>query len=288
MPEMNTTYKPLDGFRGSVRVDSFIEKPSKVAANHLRNIIIQKKLGTGAYGEVFLGDWNGTPVALKNVTKRGQKFISEVDTLSHLNHPNIVRFLGIFINSSNENFIVTEYCKQGSLIDTLKSKKLGLYQLISIAVDSAKGMVYLEDNEVLHRDLAARNILLDDMEHIKIGDFGLSVKGFTQIVDDDIPFRWSAPEVLQNGKFTSKADVWSFGVVLWEMYSGGQLPYSSYQNNTEIVSAITGGIHLPRSTTTPDAVWKLMTDCWNRNPNDRPKFGTILRSLKDIQTVTKR
>jgi len=262
-------------------------KDSSNLIRALTNVRIIKKLGAGDFGEVYVADWNGTPVALKKLGEKGtlSSFLSEVDMLASLNHPNIVRLLGTYTDDDNgDQFLVTEYCKQGSLLNTLQTRPLSLLQLLKVASESAKGMVYLESNKVLHRDLAARNILMDDIEHIKIGDFGLSRTAEAEYLNatDKIPIRWSAPELFQRKPYTTKSDVWSFGVVLWEIFSRGQQPYS-WLSATEVGRFVCGGKRLPKLDTIPDPIWELINKCWESEPSNRPSFSVILKTLRIVK-----
>jgi len=178
-----------------------------------------------------------------------------------------------------------EYYKQGSLLDYMKSRqeKFSETELISISLQIAKGMAFLENHQVLHRDLAARNIFIDDASHIKIGDFGMSReaagKGEYRNTDAQVPIRWTAPEIFDSSPFTSKADVWSYSVLLWELFSYGEHPYGSMKT-WDIISYIRDGRRLQKLETIPEDIWKLMDRCWESDPEKRPTFAEIVGCLK--------
>jgi len=209
-----------------------------------------------------------------------------LETLEKLNHPNIVRLLGIYFDK-NSYYIVTEFVKLGSLSDVLDSEKMTFSQLMKIALQVCCGMRYLESNQIVHRDLAVRNILVskEGEDYIaKISDFGLarSDNYYTQLGStSELPIRWCSIEVFSKGKHSSKSDVWSFGVLLWEMVSGGIIPYTG-RSLLEVVEYVTGGGRLPKPKDCPDELYNIMLLCWKDSPKDRPSFEDLYKIIEKV------
>eukprot|EP00064_Thunnus_orientalis_P008470 superscaffoldBa00001006_g8493 len=160
-------------------------------------------------------------------------------------------------------------------------------QLVGILRGIASGMKYLSDMSYVHRDLAARNILVNSNLVCKVSDFGMS-----RVLEDDpeaayttrggkIPIRWTAPEAIAYRKFTSASDVWSYGIVMWEVMSYGERPYWD-MSNQDVIKAIDEGYRLPPPMDCPVALHQLMLDCWQRERADRPKFGQIVNMLDKL------
>jgi len=145
-------------------------------------------------------------------------------------------------------------------------------------------MVYLQSKNILHRDLAARNILIED-NIVKVSDFGLSRESpdnYYKISTSKVPVRWTAVEVLEGKAFTSSADVWSYGVTIWEIFSMGKLPFS-WLSNKEVTEQVPVGERLSKPEKCPDQVWNLLVKCWNKDPNSRPSFVQIIHELREVK-----
>uniref|UniRef100_A0A673Z6Y1 receptor protein-tyrosine kinase n=1 Tax=Salmo trutta TaxID=8032 RepID=A0A673Z6Y1_SALTR len=185
--------------------------------------------------------------------------------------------------------IITEYMENGSLDAFLRKNdgRFTVIQLVGILRGIASGMKYLSDMSYVHRDLAARNILVNSNLVCKVSDFGMS-----RVLEDDpeaayttrggkIPIRWTAPEAIAYRKFTSASDVWSYGIVMWEVMSYGERPYWD-MSNQDVIKAIDEGYRLPPPMDCPVALHQLMLDCWQRERGDRPKFGQIVNMLDKL------
>ncbi|CAG9761026.1 unnamed protein product [Ceutorhynchus assimilis] len=152
-------------------------------------------------------------------------------------------------------------------------------ELQDFALQIASGMAFLESIDVTHRDLAARNILVSENKVLKISDFGMSRTGiYVNTAQKRQPLRWMAPEAIESRRCDNKTDVWSFGVVLWEIGSLGAFPYKDLSNE-QVIAHILQGKRLDRSETCTDKLYQLMQTCWYQNPDDRPRFEDIARQL---------
>jgi tyrosine-protein kinase Srms len=152
-------------------------------------------------------------------------------------------------------------------------------------------MKYLADNNIIHRDFALRNLLLSgtDKLSVKVADFGLSrimQGGYYKTDDKQIPVKWSAIEVLKTGTYTPKSDVWSFGVMLWELFSFGNVPYSGLSNMETVDQVCEKGYRLPLPKSCPIDLHELMKQCWLENAKHRPTFQEIIDDIEKVQKNT--
>ncbi|XP_078411299.1 protein-tyrosine kinase 6-like isoform X2 [Cetorhinus maximus] len=158
---------------------------------------------------------------------------------------------------------------------------LGLEQLLDMAVQVAEGMSYLESQNYVHRDLAARNVLVGDNCICKIADFGLArvvKEGVYMSQSTAIPYKWTAPEAIEFGRFSVKSDVWSFGVLLYEIFTHGRTPYPGLDNQ-EVVSMISEGYRMPCPDGCPGKLYEIMLQCWNSTAQNRPSFKALVQIL---------
>ncbi|XP_039726973.1 proto-oncogene tyrosine-protein kinase ROS isoform X1 [Pteropus medius] len=267
-------------------------------------------LGSGAFGEVYegtavdiLGVGSGeTKVAVKTLKKGSTdqekiEFLKEAHLMSKFNHPNILKQLGVCLLNEPQ-YIILELMEGGDLLTYLRKARmkafhgplLTLVDLVDLCVDISKGCVYLEQLHFIHRDLAARNCLVSVKDYsspsriVKIGDFGLA----RDIYKNDyyrkrgeglLPVRWMAPESLIDGIFTTQSDVWSFGILIWEILTLGHQPYPAHSNLDVLNYVQTGGrLEPPRHC--PDDLWNLMAQCWAQEPDQRPTFQKIQDQLQ--------
>uniref|UniRef100_A0A4W6BS78 receptor protein-tyrosine kinase n=1 Tax=Lates calcarifer TaxID=8187 RepID=A0A4W6BS78_LATCA len=271
---------------------------------HPSHITKQKVIGAGEFGEVYRGilkvpGRKEVAVAIKTLKpgyteKQRQDFLSEASyhgaVLPPEHHPS---------GGVKHAMIVTEYMENGALDRYLRDHdgEFSSYQLVGMLRGIAAGMKYLSDMSYVHRDLAARNILVNNTLECKVSDFGLS-----RVLEDDpegtyttsggkIPIRWTAPEAIAYRKFTSASDVWSFGIVMWEVMAFGERPYWDMSNH-EVMKAINEAFRLPAPMDCPSAVYQLMLQCWLQDRSKRPRFGDIvslldklLRSPDSLKTI---
>uniref|UniRef100_A0A3P8XKA3 receptor protein-tyrosine kinase n=1 Tax=Esox lucius TaxID=8010 RepID=A0A3P8XKA3_ESOLU len=259
------------------------------------SIHIEKVVGIGEFGEVCSGRLRlqgkrEIYVAIKSLKagyseKQRRDFLSEASIMGQFDHPNIIRLEGV-VTRCKPVMIITEFMENGSL-DTFLRKHDGQFtviQLVGMLRGIASGMKYLSDMGYVHRDLAARNILVNSNLVCKVSDFGLS-----RVLQEDpeaayttrLPIRWTAPEAITYRKFTPASDIWSYGVVMWEVMSYGERPYWD-MSNQDVIKAVDEGYRLPPPMDCPVCLHQLMLDCWQRDRTHRPSFIQILNMLDKL------
>jgi len=259
------------------------------------DITLQEKIGKGEFGDVRLGTYGGKKVAVKellNVTSLAtQKFLTEAKVMTSLQHENLVRLLGLVIEEKGSKdervkiFLVTEYMGKGSLLEYLRSRGrqyVDKKDQIRFAYDTCCGMAYLESTLVVHRDLAARNVLLSEDGQAKVADFGLASSDGATVEGGKLPIKWTAPEALRNAEFSNKSDMWSFGILLWEIYSFGRVPYPRIPLG-DVVKHVEKGYQMEAPDGCPPPVYTIMKDAWKLNPKDRPKFALVKDKLAEFK-----
>jgi len=254
-----------------------------------KSIIKGTQLGSGQFGEVFEGTHQGKKVAiktLKNVSREAvDEFLAEAKVMTKLKHANLVQLIGV-VTQGDEIMLVTEFMSKGNLLDFLRSRGRAVVSVgmqLQFAKDICSGMAYLEKEAVVHRDLAARNVLIAEDNSAKVADFGLAKESeYGDIDSSKLPIKWTAPEVLRQKVSTSKSDVWSFGVTLWEIFSFGRSPYPR-MSQKEVVEKITQGYRMEKPEECSDPVYDVMQKCWLIAPLDRPTFKSLKKLLDKIK-----
>ncbi|KAK7915565.1 hypothetical protein WMY93_011326 [Mugilogobius chulae] len=234
-------------------------------------------VGSGAQGAVFLGKLHGQEVAVKKVRNIKE---TDIKHLRKLKHPNIITFKGICTQAPCY-CIIMEYCAQGQLYEVLRAgRKIHPSLLMDWAMGIAGGMNYLHLHKIIHRDLKSPNMLITYDDAVKISDFGtskeLSDKSTKMSFAGTVA--WMAPEVIRNEPVSEKVDIWSFGVVLWEMLTG-EVPYKDVDSSAIIWGVGNNSLQLPVPDTCPDSFKLLLRQCWNCKPRNRPSFRQILLHL---------
>uniref|UniRef100_G3U210 Ephrin type-B receptor 1 n=1 Tax=Loxodonta africana TaxID=9785 RepID=G3U210_LOXAF len=275
---------------------------------------IEEVIGAGEFGEVYKGRLKlpgkrEIYVAIKTLKagyseKQRRDFLSEASIMGQFDHPNIIRLEGV-VTKSRPVMIITEFMENGALDSFLRQNdgQFTVIQLVGMLRGIAAGMKYLAEMNYVHRDLAARNILVNSNLVCKVSDFGLSRylqddtsdPTYTSSLGGKIPVRWTAPEAIAYRKFTSASDVWSYGIVMWEVMSFGERPYWD-MSNQDVINAIEQDYRLPPPMDCPAALHQLMLDCWQKDRNSRPRFAEIVNtldkmirnpaSLKTVATIT--
>ncbi|XP_026468882.1 tyrosine-protein kinase Btk29A-like [Ctenocephalides felis] len=255
-------------------------------------LMLLEELGSGQFGVVRKGKWRGSIDTAVKMMKEGtmseDDFIEEAKVMTKLQHQNLVQLYGV-CTKHRPIYIVTEYMRHGSLLNHLRRHELALAgnsaMLLDMCIQICKGMSYLERHNYIHRDLAARNCLVGSENTVKVADFGLA----RYVLDDQytssggtkFPIKWAPPEVLNYTRFSSKSDVWAYGVLMWEVFTCGKMPYGRLKN-TEVVERVQRGIVLERPKGCAKEVYEIMRACWSHSPDDRPSFRSLKEQLHSV------
>ncbi|XP_071964842.1 proto-oncogene tyrosine-protein kinase Src-like [Antedon mediterranea] len=255
----------------------------------------EQKLGAGQFGEVWKGYWKGTtPCAIKTLragTMSPEAFLAEANIMKEMRHEKLVRLYAV-CSDTEPIYIVTELMSNGSLLDYLRADSsvyLKLRHLVDMGSQISSGMYFLEQKNFIHRDLAARNVLVEENNLVKIADFGLA-----KIIKEDeyvarkgskFPVKWTALEAALYGTFSIKSDIWSFGILLAELVTKGQMPYPGL-SNSEVLDQLQRGYRMPKPVHCPDSLYRIMMQCWLEDPRERPTFEFLYHFLDDYFVAT--
>ncbi len=253
-----------------------------------------QKIGEGGFGQVFLGVWNGKYVAIKkfntkekyNIKYSLNKFIKEINIISNLRHPNVVLYIGASINKL-EYYMISEFIPRGSLFDYIHvhKNKFTENEQLSIAYEIAIALRYLHSRKINHCDLKSSNILLDENMKIKVSDFGLSrLKNYFALNENKGRIgtsHWMPPEIMKAQKYEESADVYSYGMIVWEMMTS-EIPYYGLTPN-QIIGLVADSrkiVEIPKIG--HPALKKLIKNCLLYEPQRRPNFEHIIKFLDGI------
>uniref|UniRef100_A0A1A7X3R5 receptor protein-tyrosine kinase n=2 Tax=Iconisemion striatum TaxID=60296 RepID=A0A1A7X3R5_9TELE len=269
-------------------------------------LTLGKTLGEGEFGSVMEGLLTQEEFVLKVAVKtmkiaictrsEMEDFLREAACMKEFDHPNVMRLLGVCLQTvESEGYpspvVILPYMKHGDLHSYLLYSRLGdcpvylaSHMLVKFMTDIARGMEYLSSKNFIHRDLAARNCMLNENMNVCVADFGLSKKIYNgdyyrQGRISKMPVKWIAIESLADRVYTTKSDVWSFGVTMWEIATRGQTPYPGVENS-EIYDYLRQGNRLKQPPDCLDSIYALMFSCWLLSPKDRPSFETLRCELE--------
>ncbi|CAH1779810.1 unnamed protein product [Owenia fusiformis] len=266
-------------------------------------VVLNRKLGEGAFGTVYGGkccinnEWQAVAVKTLKIGSTVEEkldFLSEANIMKRFNHENIVKLRGV-CTRGEPAYAIMEFMLFGDLKSYLSARRdlvgskskeshdVSALSLTRMALDVARGLKYLSDLNYVHRDIACRNMLLNSEKVVKIGDFGLT----RSMYDSDyyrcnrkgrFPVRWWAPESLSEGKFTSKADMWSYGILLYEISTFGSFPYQGLSNN-QVLKYVTSGFTLWLPKDINSKLRTLLMQCWLKDPEKRPTCDQIINVI---------
>ncbi|EFA11574.2 fibroblast growth factor receptor homolog 1 isoform X2 [Tribolium castaneum] len=284
-------------------------------------LCLGKSLGEGAFGKVVKAEAVGllkpgaSSIVAVKMLKEGHTdnemmdLVSEMEMMKMIGkHNNIINLLGC-CTQGGPLYVVVEYAPYGNLRDFLRQHRpssgyepaIGLEEkekktltqkdLVSFAYQVARGMEYLASRRCIHRDLAARNVLVSDDYFLKIADFGLARDihcndYYRKTTDGRLPVKWMAPEALFHRVYTTQSDVWSYGILLWEIMTLGGTPYPSVPSVEKLFQLLRNGHRMEKPPCCSLEIYMLMRECWSYKPNERPTFSQLVEDLDRILTIT--
>ncbi|XP_039997295.1 tyrosine-protein kinase receptor TYRO3 isoform X2 [Xiphias gladius] len=272
-------------------------------------LTLGKELGKGEFGSVYEGIFTpekGVNIKVAVKTMRVgihsqedlHEFLREAEIMKNFDHENVVTLLGVTLQREHDfpqpvPLVILPYMKHGDLHHFLIAQRYGDIPmfiphqcLLRFMIDIAAGMTYLSSQGFLHRDLAARNCMLGDDLRVSVADFGLSKQMYSsnyyrQKVAIRVPIKWLAMESLSESVYTTKSDVWSFGVTMWEIVSRGRMPYPGVHNH-ELLDLLKSGHRLKPPEECDQKLYEVMQSCWDKEPNRRPGFRELGETLKGL------
>ncbi|KAI8469236.1 MAG: kinase-like domain-containing protein [Monoraphidium minutum] len=260
----------------------------------INQLHIDSKVAAGSFSNLYKGFYCGQEVAVKILKELGDdaaqysEFLQEVAIMRKVRHKNVVQFIGACTRKPNL-CIVFEYMSHGSVYDWVRREgPLKLAQVLKVGVEVSRGMDYLHQRKIIHRDLKAANLLLDDNGTVKIADFGVAriIESSGHMTAETGTYRWMAPEVIEHKPYDEKADVFSFGVVLWELLTS-KVPYSDMTPLQAAVGVVQKGLRPSPPQNCPPALLQLMAACWEGAPGRRPTFTDLTPRLQQLLEAAK-
>ena len=291
--DFNVIFEMLNGL--SVDDETGPRKPREIKREHIK---IFETLGKGNFGEVSKGvltEHRGAPgylVAIKvlraSLGADRTSLLQEAAVMAQFECERVVGLVGV-VTVGAPLMVVIEYCEHGSLDRYLRTQALSEGDRLLIAGDCAEGLTYLASRRFVHRDIAARNVLVSSERRAKISDFGLSREtsgksDYYRSKGGQIPVRWTAPEALEEHKFSSASDCWSFGVLVYEIWTKGELPYKD-MTNERLHVAVQAGYRLVRPDDCSPEIYEIMLHCWHADPNCRPAMSSLVERLRTYHTT---
>ncbi|MED6174980.1 hypothetical protein PIB30_074130 [Stylosanthes scabra] len=265
----------------------------------LSKLFLGLRFAYGAHSRLYHGMYNQEPVAVKiirvpdddengNMAYRLEnQFIREVSLLSRLHHQNVIKFVAA-CRKPPVYCVITEYLAEGSLrayLHKLEKKTISMEKLIAFALDIARGMEYIHSQGVIHRDLKPENVLISEDFHLKIADFGIGCEEAycDLLVDDPGTYRWMAPEMIKRKSYGRKVDVYSFGLILWEMVTG-TIPYEDMTPIQAAFAVVNRNSRPVIPPNCPPAMRALIEQCWSVHPDKRPEFWQVVKVLEQFES----
>ncbi|KAK3159811.1 hypothetical protein QOZ80_1BG0051360 [Eleusine coracana subsp. coracana] len=266
--------------------------PSKLLVGH--------RFASGAYSRLYRGLYDDNPVAIKFIrqpddddngklaAKLEKQYNSEINSLSHLYHKNVIKLVAAY-KCLPVFYIITEFLSGGSLrsyLNNTENHPIPLEKIISIALDVACGLEYIHSQGIVHRDIKPENILFDENFCVKIADFGIACEETLcdVLVEDEGTYRWMAPEMIKQKAYNRKVDVNSFGLLIWEMVSG-RIPYENLTPFQVAYAVANRNLKPTIPPECPSALRPLIEQCCSLQPDKRPDFWQIVKVLEQFQSV---
>ncbi|KAH9606546.1 hypothetical protein KSS87_000533 [Heliosperma pusillum] len=264
----------------------------------LSELMVGGKFAYGAHSRLYHGVYKGEAVAVKLMcvpdndpngllaARLEKQFTREVTSLARLHHPNVIKFMAAR-KQPPVYCIVTEYLSEGSLrayLHKLEHTALPLQKLIPLALEIARGMEYVHSQGIIHRDLKPENVLIDQDFHMKIADFGIACEEVhcDPFSDDPGTYRWMAPEMIKHKHYGRKVDVYSFGLMLWEMIAGS-IPYEDMSPIVAAFAVVNKNLRPSFPKDCPSAMRALIEQCWSTQPDKRPEFWQVVKVLEEFE-----